>query len=347
MCHWLRTWGLGQTGGIYSRSGTQFGADGGGDAVGVAVHGLLGFGLDHDAGESFGAGVADDDPAALGQLRFGGKNCIFDGCNFVERLLFAHANVDDDLGKDFEVGDEFVQRAAGAADDVEDDEGGEEAIAGGGEMREEDVARLFTAERSLLQLHALENIFVADGSTQHADAIAAERCLEAHVGHGGCDDGSVAEEIALLHIASGQQHYGVAIDDLAVGVGEHGAVGVAVEGHAEVGSERFGFRGDDIGVQRAAVRVDVAAIGRCVREVDVSAQMLEEFGSDGGSGSVGAIQHDTQAFQIQPRNGGAQEALVLSAVLVIHRGRRTRLGGFDLLEAAKDFRFDAKLSFVG
>ena len=46
----------------------EFGADGGGDGLGVVAHERLGFGLDHDAGESFGAGVADDDAAGVGKL---------------------------------------------------------------------------------------------------------------------------------------------------------------------------------------------------------------------------------------------------------------------------------------
>ncbi len=37
----------------------EFVADGVGDNGGVVVHGLFGFGFNHDAGQGFSAGVAD------------------------------------------------------------------------------------------------------------------------------------------------------------------------------------------------------------------------------------------------------------------------------------------------
>ena len=45
------------------RLGAELGADGISDGVGVVLHDDLALGLDHDPGEGFGAGVADDDAA--------------------------------------------------------------------------------------------------------------------------------------------------------------------------------------------------------------------------------------------------------------------------------------------
>ena len=47
----------------FRQSESEFGADGVGDGVGVVAHEGLGFGLDHNASEGFGTGVADDDAA--------------------------------------------------------------------------------------------------------------------------------------------------------------------------------------------------------------------------------------------------------------------------------------------
>ena len=49
----------------------EFGADGVGDGVGVALHGGFVFGFDHDAGQRLGAGVADDDAAGVLEVLFG------------------------------------------------------------------------------------------------------------------------------------------------------------------------------------------------------------------------------------------------------------------------------------
>ena len=178
----------------------------------------------------------------------------------IERLLFAHANIDDDLGKDLEVCHDLVKGAAGAAENVKDDERGEQSIAGGGEMRKQDVTRLFATQGGLFLLHTLEDIFVTDRGAKHADGVAAKRCFETHVRHSGGDDGVVAKNSTLFHVTSGQQHDGVAVDDVAVRVGEHGAVGVAVECHTQVGLEVLRFGGNDFRMQGAAVGVDVAAV---------------------------------------------------------------------------------------
>ncbi len=47
-------------------------ADGVGDGLGVALHGFVAFGFDHDAGQGFGAAVADDDAAGVFQLILSG-----------------------------------------------------------------------------------------------------------------------------------------------------------------------------------------------------------------------------------------------------------------------------------
>ena len=164
-----------------------------------------------------------------------------DGGDGVERALLAHVHVDDGLRKDFEVGGELVERLAGAGDEVEDDQRGEEAVAGGGQMGKEDVAGLLAAEGGVVLLHHLQHVAVADGGAQHADAGALERGFQAHVGHGGGDDEVVGEHAAVFQVAGADQQDGVAVDDVAAGAGEHAAVGVAVEGEADVRAARGNF----------------------------------------------------------------------------------------------------------
>jgi len=164
--------------------------DGVGDGRGEGVHEGFGFGFDHDAGESFGAGVADDDASVAVELAFGVGDGLLNGGHGGEGKFFADANVADDLREDFESVKEFVEGAAGAGHDFHDAEGGEEAVAGGGfAVAEEDVAGLLSAKNSAGFLHLFENVFVADVGAKELDAIVAEGDFESHVGHGGGDDG--------------------------------------------------------------------------------------------------------------------------------------------------------------
>ena len=80
-----------------------------------------------------------------------------------------------------------------------------------------------------------EDVLVADGGAEHLDLAALEGGFEAHVGHGGGDDGGVGEKVAGLEVAGGEEEDGVSVDDVAMLVGEEGAVGVAVEGDAHGG----------------------------------------------------------------------------------------------------------------
>ena len=221
-----------------SAPGAEFGADGVGDGVGVVVHEGFGFGFDHDAGEGFGAGVADDDAAGVGEGEFGGGDGGGYGGDLVERALFADVDVDDGLREGFEVGGEFGEGLAAAMHDVEEQERGEEAVAGGGAAGEDDVAGLFAAEGRAGGEHLLEDVLVADGGAEHFDFAALECGFEAHVGHGGGDDGGVGEEVEGFEVTGGEEQDGVAVDDFAVLVGEEGAVGVAVEGDAHGGFVR-------------------------------------------------------------------------------------------------------------
>jgi hypothetical protein len=87
--------------------------------------------------------------------------------------------------------------------------------------------------------HLLEDVAVADGGAQHADAAALEGRFKTHVGHGGGDDQVAGEQAAGFEVAGGHQQNGVAVEDVVVRAGQHAAVGVAVEGEAEVRAARF------------------------------------------------------------------------------------------------------------
>src|SRR5437764_7417776 len=80
-----------------NRSGADGGAEGVGEGLAEALDIGFVFGLDHDAGELLGAGVAKDDAAIVSErgLRFGQRAGNLR--QRVERRFRAHLHVDDEL----------------------------------------------------------------------------------------------------------------------------------------------------------------------------------------------------------------------------------------------------------
>ena len=132
-------------------------------------------------------------------------------------------------GKTFKIGGQLVEGLAGAGDQIEHDERRQQAIAGSGQMRKKDVARLLAAERRVVLLHLFEHVAVAHRRAQHANAAALERRFKAHVRHGGGNHQIACQHSAGLQVARSDEEDGVAVDDVALRAGQHAAVGVAVE----------------------------------------------------------------------------------------------------------------------
>ncbi len=278
--------------------------------AGDAAHGGLVFGFDHDASQFLCSGVANYDSAAVAEFGFGRLERLREAGDGVERGLVLDADVDDGLRVGLEVLDQGAEGAARVIHHVEDDEGGEQAVAGGGAVGEDDVAGLFAAEDGARLLHFFEDVFVADGGAEHADAVAREEILEAHVGHGGGDNRVVSEAAFLLKGKRGEQEDAVAVDDAAFGGGEEDAVGVAVEGDAEVGVANHDFGGGNFGVEGAAIVVDIAAVGSGVGGVDVGTHGAEDVRGDAGGRAVGAIDEDATAGERQSGDLGTEPVRV-------------------------------------
>ena len=129
--------------------------------------------------------------------------------------------------------------------------------------------------------------------------------FEAHVGHGRRHH-QVAGQLGLgLHIAGRHQHHPVPIHDPAVGIGEERAVGVPVEGDSQVRAQRLGLPGHDFRMQGAAVFVDVASVGGYVGQVNLPAKRGKELRRDHRRSSIGAVDHNLLAGEVQPGNNVA------------------------------------------
>src|ERR1041385_8305488 len=115
----------------FSTSSEALAADGNSESfrngIGIAVHLVGRFGLYHYTREQFRAGVAHDDAAISVKVLLGAANRGSDVGHISKRFLLAHANVLDDLRKNFEIGNQLSQRLSGFRNDLEHPQRGEQA----------------------------------------------------------------------------------------------------------------------------------------------------------------------------------------------------------------------------
>jgi len=217
------------------------------------------------------------------------------------------------------------------------------------------VAGLFAAESGSGFEHLFEDVFIADIGAEHLDAAGGESFFKAHVAHGGGDDGVVGEGGASFHGAGGDEEDGVSVDDVAEGVTEESAVGVSVEGDAEieVAGTALDFSGDVFGVESAAGIVDVASVGRDVKGFGGDADAGEELGSDGGGGSVGAVDEDAKVGEAGGVHAGGEPGFVvgtqggIAGKNVGHQAAGGGLVGGELVNVLEDLGLDPMLDLVG
>ena len=196
-------------------------------------------------------------------------------------------------------------------------QGGEHAVAGGGVLAEDHVAGLLAAQRGAEPHHLLEHVLVADGVRTMRMPSRFERLLQAEVGHHGGDHGIAGQVPGGFQGACGGQQHGIAIHHLAAGRDEDGAVGIAVEGHAEIGAMGHDGLLQAFQVQRAAVQVDVAAVGLGADGDDVGAERAKQLRRQPVGCAVAAVDRQLHAVEAE-RRGLRQEIQVLPGQRLFH-----------------------------
>ena len=98
---------------------------------------------------------------------------------------------------------------------------------------------------------------------------------------------SSRQQAALVQVDRADADDVVAVDELALGVDGQDAVGVAVEGQAEVGAPLRHRLLQVAGIGRAAPGVDVGAVGLRVQHRDLGAERLEHERRGGARRAVG------------------------------------------------------------
>jgi len=130
------------------------------------------------------------------------------------------------------------------------------------------VAGLFAADYVATAKHFFEDVAIADGGASESDAFAGENALEAEIGHGGGNDAIAFEFVLGFEVTGHGEENAIAVDDFAGFADKEGAVGIAIEGHAELSALGEHAFLEAIEMKRAAAGVDVAAIWRYAHRDD-------------------------------------------------------------------------------
>ncbi len=163
---------------------------------------------------------------------------------------------------------------------------------------------------------------------------ALERRFQAHVRHGGGDHQIAGEQSARLQVARGHQQDRVAVDHVVLGAGQHAAVGVAVEGEAQLRSARFHFRRHIVRMQRAAVQLMLRPSGSMLSSATSPPSCRKELRRNRRRRAICAIGHDAQPGQRQSRHAVDEELDVVGLERWVVLDRRAALPGRD----ARDLR---------
>ena len=188
---------------------------------------------------------------------------------------------------------------------------------------------LFAADQVSVGAHILCDVFITNVRLFIADAGLVERLVQAEVGHDRRDHFGIAEAALGLHVACADIQDLVAVDDRAVFIHGQAAVGVAVKGKAHVQPVEADILLQVLDVRRAAVPVDVRAVGFIADDIRVRAERVEDVLRHHPRAAVGAVQTNLHAL-VRVR-GQADEiadvavaagGIVLRAADVRARGKR-------------------------
>ena len=174
--------------------------------------------------------------------------------------------------------------------------------------------------------------------------------MQAQIGHHCGHDGIAGQPALVQQVQAAGSHDLVAIDQTALLVHRQAAVGVAVEGDADVVAAGLYHGGQAVHVGGAAPLVDVHPVGVGVDHVSAQlGEAVEQPGSGGRGGAVGAVHQDAQAAQ-SGVDGALQMVDIVLAGLgghIAHLANIATCFHRDIVVAKEDNILDFFLQFIG
>src|SRR5437867_6807221 len=159
--------------------------------------------------------------------------------------------------------------------DAQNLQGGDDAIAGGGEIAEDDVTALFAAKIKFLLHHSFKHIAITDFCAHHLAAVRSERLIEAKIAHDGGDYRILLQSPSLQKVQRRNGENLIAIHNLAILVAKKNTIGIAVVSNADIRATDFNDALDLLRMNAAAAVIDIHAIRLVMRHCDVRAQLAQ------------------------------------------------------------------------
>src|SRR5579871_3632245 len=197
------------------------------DFGGGAVPKFVRIGLDHHPHHRLGAAWSDVDPSLPGQDRGRGLHGFLHPRVRIPILRIRHREIDEHLRpRRISLGP-VAQAGPAHSKDAQQLDHRQQAIARGRVTREDDMAALLAPDQASGGCQLARHVLVTHLGSQKPDPAVREVFLEAAVAHDGSDDRLGLELPTLLVYSRPDSHHPVAVNQLAVRVGEDGPVGIA------------------------------------------------------------------------------------------------------------------------
>ena len=206
------------------------------------------------------------------------------------------------------------------------------------------MTTLLTANRVVTGLQLFQHVAIANRSGAHVHARSAHRAVEAEVAHHRDDDRVVGQLAALTQLQCSQRDQPVAVDHATRVIDGNHPIPIAIERQSQVGLEAHHGRREVRRMRRAALVVDVAAVGRAVDHPHVGTQHPSDARRDDAHRTVRAVEHHVEATEASFREQRQQPRHVrIDQVDHVHR----YICGRYVVATAHPCCFDAALDVIG
>ena len=218
-------------------------------------------------------------------------------------------------------------------------------------IEKDHVAGLFAPEIVTVLAHLFHDIPVAHRGPYEVPAQAAQGHLEPQIAHDCCNNCFIFQLVALDIMLCANSHHLVAIEYLALLIGQHYPICIPVKGKTGVGALLPDNRGHVFGEKSAAIPVYIFSVGPVACKQHLGAEFFENRRRNPVRGPVRAIDDDFEPLQGKVSRKGILQIDDIASLSVIDTPRpayfRCRGLGQPFYFAIEDKFFDVILGLVG
>ena len=172
-----------------------------------------------------------------------------------------------------------------------------QAIARGGVIGKNDMPGLLSAQIVAAFAHALHHVAIAHAGALQLQAQTIEIAFKPQVGHHRGHHAAAGKLALLQHGCGNQRQQLIAVDHPPLLIGDDHAIGVAIQGDADIGAHLAHLLAHALRRGGAALVVDVVAVGLHPDLDHFRAQLPQRLRRHAIGRTVGTVDHHPQAIQ--------------------------------------------------